>query len=71
MLEGEMKLSFPHTGKPTDGRVTARFVGVAHQDAKKRTLTSLALVAEQADYVWYWQGKPQPIEMRIALEMEP
>jgi hypothetical protein len=70
-LEGEMKLSFPHAGKPTDGRVTARFVGVAHQDAKKRTLTSLALVAEQADYVWYWQGKPQPIEMRIALELEP
>jgi hypothetical protein len=70
-LEGEMKLSFPHTGKPTDGRVTAGFVGMVHRDVKKQTLTSLALVAEQAEYVWYWQGKPQPIQMRIALEMEP
>jgi len=70
-LDGEMELSFPYTGKPTDGRVTARFVGVVHQDVKKQTLTSLALVAEQADYVWYWQGKPQPIQMRIAMEMEP
>jgi hypothetical protein len=70
-LEGEMELSFPHTGKPTDGRVTAHFVGVAHYDRKKEALTSLRLIAEQTDYVWYWQGKPQPIKMRIALEMEP
>ena len=69
-LDGEMELSFPHTGKPTDGRVTARFVGVTHHDRKKEALTSLRLVADQADYVWYWQGKPQPIKMRIALEME-
>lgn len=70
-LEGAMELSFPHTGKPTDGRVTARFVGAVHYDRKKKALTSLALVSEQADYVWYWQDKPQPIKMRIALEMEP
>ncbi len=70
-LEGEMELSFPNTGKPTDGRITARFVGVAHAELSKQTLTSLALVSEQADYVWYWQGKPQPIQMRIALEMGP
>ncbi len=69
-LEGAMELSFPH-GKPTEGRVTARFVGVARQDRKKQTLASLALVSEQADYVWYWKGGPQPIQMRIALEMEP
>jgi hypothetical protein len=69
-LEGSMELSFPH-GKPTEGRVTARFIGAARQDRKKQTLTSLALVSEKADYVWYWQGSPQPIEMRIALEMEP
>jgi hypothetical protein len=69
-LEGEMELSFPH-GKPTEGRVTARFVGVARADRKKETLTSLALVSEQADYVWYWQGKPQPAKLRIALELEP
>jgi hypothetical protein len=70
-LEGEMKLSFPHTGKPTDGRITAQFVGMARANVKKQTLTSLTLVSEQAKYVWFWQGKPQPMEMRIALEMEP
>lgn len=70
-LEGEMELSFPHTGKPADGRVIARFVGVAHQDRKKQTLASLALVSEQAEHVWHWQGKPQSITMRIALEIQP
>jgi hypothetical protein len=70
-LQGEMELSFPNTGKPTDGRITARLVGVAHAEVKKQALTSLALISEQAEYVWYWQGKPQPIKMRIAQELEP
>jgi hypothetical protein len=69
-LEGDMELSFPH-GKPTEGRITAHFVGVARADSKKATLTSLALVSEKADYVWVWQGKPQPRKMRIALQLEP
>jgi hypothetical protein len=69
-LDGAMALSFP-VGKPTEGRVTARFVGVVREDRKKETLTSLALVSESADYVWNWQGKPQPLKMRIALELEP
>jgi hypothetical protein len=69
-LEGEMLLKFP-IGKPTEGRITARFVGVARAERKKQTLLSLALVSEQADYVWYWQGKPQPRNMRIAVELEP
>jgi hypothetical protein len=69
-LEGEMVLKFPF-GKPTEGRITARFVGTARADCKKQALTSLELVSEQVDYVWYWQGKPQPRKMRIALELEP
>lgn len=69
-LEGEMVLKFP-LGKPTEGRITARFEGGLHADCKKQTLTSLALVSERADYVWYWQNKPQPRKMRIALELEP
>jgi hypothetical protein len=69
-LEGEMLLKFPF-GKPTEGRITAHFVGVAHADCNKQTLASLALVSDQADYVWHWQGKPQPRKMRIALELEP
>lgn len=69
-LAGEMKLSFPH-GTAAAGRITARLVGTARVDRHKKTLTSLALVSERADYVWHWQGKPQPRKMRIALELEP
>ncbi|HTU17742.1 MAG TPA: hypothetical protein VMG10_06725 [Gemmataceae bacterium] len=69
-LEGQMELSFPY-GKPMKGRVTARFAGVLREDREKKTLASLMLVSEKADYVWYWQGKPQPLKMRIALELEP
>jgi hypothetical protein len=69
-LEGNLTLNFPATGKPTDGQITARLVGTAHCDPRRHALTALALVSEQADYVWYWQGKPQPIKMRIALELE-
>jgi hypothetical protein len=69
-LEGAMVLKFP-VGKPTEGRITAHFVGIARVDRKKQALVSLALVSEEADYVWYWQGKPQPRKMRIALELGP
>ena len=69
-LTGEMILKFP-VGKPTEGRITAHFVGAERADRKKQTLRSLELVSEQADYVWYWQGKPQPRKMRIAMELEP
>jgi hypothetical protein len=69
-LDGELELKFP-VGKPTEGLVTAHFEGAARADCKKQTLASLALVSENADYVWSWQGKPQPRKMRIALELEP
>jgi len=69
-LEGEMLLKFP-LGRPSEGYITARFVGLAREDRKKQTLTSLMLMSEQAEYVWYWQGKPQLRKMRIALELGP
>jgi hypothetical protein len=69
-LSGEMILKFP-VGKPTEGRITAHFVGAARVNRKKQTLRSLELVSEQAEYVWYWQGKPQPRKLRIAMELEP
>jgi hypothetical protein len=69
-LEGEMELKFP-VGKPIEGKITAHFEGEARGDRKQQTLTSLALVSTKADYIWYWQNKPQPMKMRIALELEP
>lgn len=69
-LEGEMELKFP-VGKPSEGTITAHFEGIVRADCTKQALTSLEMVSEKADYVWYWQGKPQPMKMRIALELEP
>ncbi len=69
-LTGDLEMSFP-IGRPTEGQITAHFVGIAQADRDKRTLTSLALVSERADFVWYWERKPQTVKMRIALEMEP
>jgi hypothetical protein len=69
-LAGDMELSFP-LGRPTEGQVTAHFEGIAQADPGKRTLTSLALVSDRAEFVWYWERKPQTVKMRIAMEMEP
>lgn len=69
-LEGEMLLKFP-LGRATEGRITSRFVGAARADLQKHTLTSLGLVSESAEYVWYWQSKPQLRKMRVAMELEP
>ncbi|HEY7327134.1 MAG TPA: hypothetical protein VH592_05830 [Gemmataceae bacterium] len=68
-LSGEMILKFP-VGKPTEGRITAHFVGTGRVDRRKPALLSLELVSEEAEYVWYWQGKPQQRKLRIAMELE-
>jgi hypothetical protein len=69
-LSGEMILKFP-VGKPTEGRISAHFVGAGRADRRKLALRSLELVSEGAEYVWFWQGKPQPRKLRIAMELEP
>jgi hypothetical protein len=66
-LEGKLELIYPHKGEPTDGRVTARVVGVIRCDAKGERLTALELASDGATYVWNWQGKPQTKAMSIAV----
>jgi hypothetical protein len=70
-LAGTLEMNYPSGGKTTSGRVTARFAGAARYDPVRRTFTALALASEEADYVWYWENKPQPKKMRIAVEKEP
>lgn len=71
-LTGKMTLRFPWTGKPTDGKVTAYWIGFARLDADTRTVKSMMMVAEEAKYVWWWQGVTQPAQaMSITVEMEP
>src|SRR5262249_25296762 len=69
-LRGSVELSYPFAGAGTDGKVTAKLVGVVRYNPQKRQLLSLAMVAEEAQFVWMWQGKPQPEKMAIAVEME-
>ena len=69
-LEGETDVIFPATGHPTDGRIKAKLVGAARYDKVKRMFTSFVLTSEQAEYVWYWEGKPQPRKLLMAVEME-
>jgi len=69
-LEGRLELLYPYTGKPNDGRVTARLVGVVRVGPMRQTITMLALASEEASYVWYWQDAPQVVKMRIAVELQ-
>lgn len=69
-LRGMVELSYPFAGPGTEGKVTAQLVGVVRHDPRKNVLDSLALVSEEAKYVWQWQGKPQPEKMAIAVELE-
>jgi hypothetical protein len=69
-LRGSVTLIYPHLGKPTDGKVTARLVGFARADAWGR-LTALMLASEEGRYVWHWEGKPQTKAMSLAIELGP
>lgn len=69
-LEGEVDVIFPATGHPTDGRIKAKLAGVARYDSGKHRFTSIVLTSEQAEYVWYWENKPQPRKLLMAVEME-
>ena len=70
-LEGEADVIFPSTGHPTDGRIKAKLVGIAPDTTRpKGRFTSFVLTSEQAEYVWYWEGKPQPRKLLMAVEME-
>jgi hypothetical protein len=69
-LEGEADVIFPSTGHPTDGRIKAKLVGAARYDATKHRFTSFVLTSEQAENVWYWEGKTQLRKLLMAVEME-
>lgn len=67
-LEGNLDLIYPHLGKPTDGRVTARLVGLARVEGEK--LETLLLTSEEGLYRWHWQDRPQKRPMSLAIELE-
>lgn len=70
-VEGNVILLYPHLGRPNDGKVTAKFVGVGRVDAATRALSSLEIVSEEGRYLQHWDGKPRTSPMSIAIEMEP
>jgi hypothetical protein len=70
-IEGQLEMLYPYTGKPRDGRVTARLAGVVRVDPARQTINTLALASEEAEYVRYWNDERKPSTMRIAVEMQP
>jgi hypothetical protein len=68
-LEGKLDLIYPHKGEPTDGRVTARLVGVVRCDVNDGKLTTLELTSDGATYAWRWQDKPLTKATSIAVEL--
>ncbi len=68
-LAGRFVLSYPATGKPTDGKVTAQVIGLATIDISKGVIKDLKSIATEASYVWFWENKPQPRKMSLAVEL--
>jgi hypothetical protein len=69
-LQGSLELLYPAEGKPTDGRVQAKLVGMIRCDRRNRTLTAFGLVSDAAEYVWHWEGKANPVPMALAVELK-
>jgi hypothetical protein len=67
-LKGQLALRYPYSGAATDGRVSAKLFGIVRYDRRRGAITSLRLASEEASYVWYWQGKPQPMKLLLAIE---
>jgi hypothetical protein len=66
-LEGKLELIYPNKGQPTDGTVRAKLVGYLRCEGGE--LTSLALVSEEAMYVYRWQDKVVEKPMTLSVEL--
>jgi hypothetical protein len=70
LLRGRLLLQHRIGGKETDGEVRARVSGYALIDVKSRKLTELALITDDADFVWHWQGQAQPSKFTAFVEYD-
>ena len=58
-------------GAKTNGRIRAAVVGSAVIDRDAKKVRVLQLLADNADYIWHWQGKPVNSNFVAAAELEP
>jgi hypothetical protein len=70
LFHGNFKLHHRIGGKQTDGQIRARVSGYALIDSANRKLMELALVTDDADFVWHWEGKPQPSKFTAFVEFD-
>lgn len=70
-LAGNLVLLYPNLNRSTDGKVTAKLVGVAHVDPAAETLTSLEVVSQEGRYLRHWQGQALTSAMSLAIELTP
>ncbi len=69
-LDGHVELIHPKEGKETDRHVKARLLGYLCFDPRTKSVTSFAIASEEAESVWYWQGRPQVSRMLFAVTSE-
>lgn len=69
-VTGTLVLLYPNQGRPTDGKVTAKLVGVGRVDVETKALTSLDIVSDEAKYKQAWQGKERTSPMSFAIELQ-
>jgi hypothetical protein len=55
----------------TNGHVSASLIGSAVFNRDKRSVESLRLVSEHAEYVWHWQGNAVRTNFLLGAELEP
>jgi hypothetical protein len=69
-LRGTLHMKRSVTIQERDSDIRARTSGYALVNGKTRTLQELGLVTDDADFVWYWQGKPQPSKITASVEYD-
>ena len=69
-LDGHLEVIHPNEGKETDRHMKARLLGYLRYDPRTKGVASLVMTSEEAESVWYWQGRPQVSRMFFAVTNE-
>jgi hypothetical protein len=69
-IDASVGLTHPAEGKETDRRIKAQLVGYLSYNPQSKVISSLVLASQEAESVWYWQGRPQVNKMQFAVGLE-
>ncbi len=66
-LTGNLDMDHSRDGN-IDGRVTAKLLGLVRYDTTKKSITSIQIASQDAEYVWHWQGKPSRYRIAFVID---